>query len=124
MLTGSWMKNCKAITNVTIKAEVTNVAQYVFQNIGPGAAIYWDSEKAPTLFGASAFSPEGGEHFARIYVKNDLDGWAKLLSKKAADFTTADKEKAGYPGKKTLGLINGNVYVVKDGVSGMMILIR
>ena len=124
-LTANWMQNCKAITNVTIKVSaLETVANNVFQNICPGATIYWDSEKAPTSFGASAFSPEGGKHFARIYVKNDLDGWAKLLSKKAADFTTADKEKTGYPGKKTLGLINGNVYVVKDGVSGMMILIR
>ena len=125
MLTTGWMKNCKMITNVTIKAEVTNVAQNVFQNICPGAEIYWDAEKAPLVFGSNAFSPEGGtsKAFARIYVTQDIEGWTKLMSKVAADFTDSDKSKNGYPGKKTLGIINGNVYVV-DGRAGLCIRIQ
>ena len=125
MLTTGWMKNCKMITNVTIRAEVTNVAQNVFQNICPGAEIYWDAEKAPLVFGSNAFSPEGGtsKAFARIYVTQDIEGWTKLMSKVAADFTDSDKSKNGYPGKKTLGIINGNVYVV-DGRAGLCIRIQ
>ena len=118
MLTGSWMKNCKAITNVTIRAEVTNVAQYVFQNVGPGAAIYWNSEKAPTSFGENAFSPEGGNIRTRIYVTSDLEGWLKL----GTAVTAEDKERTDFP-KRAFCVINGNVYVV-DGRAGLCIRIQ
>ena len=118
MLTGSWMKNCKAITNVTIKAEVTNVAQYVFQNVGPGATIYWKSKKAPTSFGTSAFSPKGGKIRTRIYVTRDLDGWLKL----GTAVTAEDKERTDFP-KRAFCVINKNVYVV-DGRAGLCIRIQ
>ena len=118
-LTANWMQNCKAITNVTIKAPaLETVANNVFQNVGPGAAIYWDSEKAPTSFGENAFSPEGGNIRTRIYVTSDLDGWLKL----GTAVTAEDKARTDFP-KRAFCVINGNVYVV-DGRAGLCIRIQ
>ena len=118
-LTANWMQNCKAITNVTIKAPaLETVANNVFQNVGPGAAIYWDSEKAPTSFGENAFSPEGGNIRTRIYVTSDFDGWLALGTAVTAD----DKARTDFP-KRAFCVINKNVYVV-DGRAGLVIRVQ
>ncbi len=119
MLTASWMQDCKALTNVTIRAEVTNVANNVMMNIGPGVAIYWNAEKAPLVFGANAFCSNDKENRSRIYVKSDFEGWLKL----GRAITDTDKARADYPGKKAIGVINDNVYLV-DGRGGFCIRIQ
>ncbi len=109
-----WMRDLYCVTSVTIRAtQVTAVVagamRWLGSNTESGAAIYWNTEKAPTSFATSysAFQSKGSAR-NRIYVKSDIEGWQKLVSEPSA----TDKKRADFPTKNLIGML-GTTYVLK-----------
>ena len=122
-----WMQGCNGITSITIRTPwVTNVVKNVAagniastHGLAPGATIYWNTQKAPLAFGNPAFISTDVNNRSRIIVKNDLDGWKALSGFTDASTLSAkdSTERADWPGKKTFGLLNSNVWLVEASQS-------
>ncbi len=122
-----WMQGCNGITSITIRTPwVTNVVKNVAagniastHGLAPGATIYWNTQKAPLAFGNPAFISKDANNRSRIIVKNDLDGWKALSGFVDASTLSANDStnRVDWPGKKTFGRLNGNVWLVEASQS-------
>lgn len=118
-----FMRQVPSLKNIEIRCDkLAKLGSYVFASIADGAEILWDGA-APTDVHEWAFTGNSDVRKKIILKQADsADGWKSLSNFKAV--SDSDKNRADYPGKSTLGVINGNVWLVKGWTSGMMILIR
>ena len=118
-----FMRQVPSLKSIEIRCDkLAKLGSYVFAAIADGAEILWDGA-APTEVHEWAFNGNSDVRKKIILKQADsADGWKSLSNFKAV--SDSDKNRADYPGKSTLGVINGNVWLVKGWTSGLMILIR
>ena len=118
-----FMRQVPSLKSIEIRCDkLAKLGSYVFAAIADGAEILWNGA-APTEINELAFSGNSDVRKKIILKQADsADGWKSLSNFKAV--SDSDKNRADYPGKSTLGVINGNVWLVKGWTSGLMILIR
>ena len=118
---GSFMKYCSALKYIEFHCDkLTTIGTWAFQSIADGAEILWDGAAPTTL--DSAFAGNTGNR-KKIILKGGkgIDDWKALSYYKEVSDT--DKKRDDYPGKKAIGVINGNVWLI-DGRQGLCIRIQ
>ena len=118
---GSFMKYNSALKYIEIHCDkLTTIGAWAFQSIADGAEILWDGAAPTTLDNAFAGNATIRK---KIILKGGkgIDDWKALSYYKEVSDT--DKKRDDYPGKKAIGVINGNVWLI-DGRQGLCIRIQ
>ena len=118
---GSFMKYSSALKYIEFHCDkLTTIGAWAFQSIADGAEILWDGAAPTTLDSAFAGNTTIRK---KIILKGGkgIDDWKALSYYK--EISDTDKKREDYPGKKAIGVINGNVWLI-DGRQGLCIRIQ